>query len=663
MSTKQADHTSEPETPDPQAPNESTVSSPRLLVMSPVDGLPTITWPGPPGQPAWAVPVTIPDGTQGYAIFLPLAPSAQETPPAPATPPKPAPQLGPVASSAEKPSSARAPGDDGAPTSTGPADGQSLVDVRESAPGAGGGAPGAAPAPAPAAPASTRPGAAPAHDPLLAFLRRVWPGPSTATTTAVPTAVLVAALGIASFVPLIRTGVGWVLGWTVLTVAVIAAVRRAAATLPRAERWIRAGWAAAALVLLAVLAVRNAWWLVTLCVLGALGCTALAIAGGRAIRSMLVSLVAVPIAAVRGLPWLRRHIASRGRPGKAWRILGSLAATLLVLVIFGRLLSSADAAFATVLGTLVPSVGTTVRWIVLFVAGGLLAVGAIYTLSAPPDVSVIDRPSRRRLGLLAWAAPVGALTLLFAGFVVVQFTVLFGGREHVLATAGLTYAQYARSGFWQLLLVTVLTLGIVAGVSRWARRERRVERVLLRALLGTLCALSTVIVASALSRMLTYQQAYGFTGARLFVMALELFFGAVFLTVMAAGIRLRGEWVPRVVVALAVAMLAGLAVLNPDAYAARRNIDRFQETGKIDIGYLRSLSADAVPALAELPDSHRRCALGQIAADLTEPDPWYAWNLGRARARAVLEELRLAPAGLFEDCHAVRQVDSRTMGR
>ncbi|PZM93877.1 MAG: hypothetical protein DIU79_10535 [Actinobacteria bacterium] len=382
MSTKQADHTSEPETPDPQAPNESTVSSPRLLVMSPVDGLPTITWPGPPGQPAWAVPVTIPDGTQGYAIFLPLAPSAQETPPAPATPPKPAPQLGPVAPSAEKPSSARAPGDDGAPTSTGPADGQSLVDVRESAPGAGGGAPSAAPAPAPAAPASTRPGAAPTHDPLLAFLRRVWPGPSTATTTAVPIAVLVAALGIASFVPLIRTGVGWVLGWTVLTVAVIAAVRRAAATLPRAERWIRAGWAAAALVLLAVLAVRNAWWLVTLCVLGALGCTALAIAGGRAIRSMLVSLVAVPIAAVRGLPWLRRHIASRGRPGKAWRILGSLAATLLVLVIFGRLLSSADAAFATVLGTLVPSVGTTVRWIVLFVAGGFVL--SLFTTLAPP---------------------------------------------------------------------------------------------------------------------------------------------------------------------------------------------------------------------------------------------------------------------------------------
>ena len=48
--------------------------------------------------------------------------------------------------------------------------------------------------------------------------------------------------------------------------------------------------------------IQSAWWLVTFCVLGALGCAALAIVGGRSVRSILFSLVAAPFAALRGIP-------------------------------------------------------------------------------------------------------------------------------------------------------------------------------------------------------------------------------------------------------------------------------------------------------------------------------------------------------------------------
>ena len=55
---------------------------------------------------------------------------------------------------------------------------------------------------------------------------------------------------------------------------------------------------------------------------------------------------------------------------------------------------------------------------------------------------------------------------------------------------------------------------------------------------------------------------------------------------------------PATIVGLAVVMLLTLAVLNPEDYAARRNIARYQETGKIDAWYLRALSSDATPALS-----------------------------------------------------------------
>ncbi|MEV4479140.1 DUF4153 domain-containing protein [Micromonospora coxensis] len=666
--------------------------TPYLLVMPTADGAPpSVVWPGQEGQPAWAIPVTVPPGTRGYAVFVPLVPAtasptepvptggpadATDAPPAPTGPPAPtAASVGPVipaqVTGASTPSTAPPPPAGGPVTNpvpspraeAAPATGPGVAVAEPALPVPSGVHPGPLVAPPGARPMpqyggppvswAPRPG-----PPPPSFLQTRWPGPKPATGWAVPAAVGAAALGVASFVPLSRVGIGWFLGWLVLTVAVVLGVRRTAA-LPRTERLIRAGWAGAALALLAVLAFRNAWWLVTFCVLGALGCAALAIVGGRLLRSILFSLVAAPFAALRGLPWVRRHVTSGPDTGAVRRVLWSVVATVLVLLVFGGLLSSADAAFSEVLGAIVPeiNVGSVFRWLFLAAVGGLIAVAAVYTLAAPPDLSTVDKPGERRFGILEWAPAIAALTALFAGFVAVQFTVLFGGQRHVLRTAGLSYAEYARSGFWQLVVVTLLTLAVLGGVARWARRDTPVERILLRVLLGLISVLSVVIVISALSRMYTYQKVYSFTGERIFVMAFELLLGAVFLMVLAAGVRWRGRWIPGVTVALAVAMLLSLAVLNPEDYAARRNVARYEQTGKIDAWYLRALSADATPALATLPDRVRRCTLSWIDDDLDKPDPWYAWNLGRARARAELDRLGPGAIGGQKDCKAADQLD------
>ncbi|TBL34096.1 DUF4173 domain-containing protein [Verrucosispora sp. SN26_14.1] len=650
-----------------------TGTPPRLLVLPPTDGLSPIVWPGAADQPAWAIPVTVPPGTRGYAIFLPLV-AADDDPAATG------PDTSTVAAPATPPPTVSTPVGSTLPTGTPPVSPAPVV----TAPVSKAASPPAQRIPETAAPGQVAPGpalsAAPPGAPgppvpgyrttgspyefrprplQPSFLDRAWPGPAPASDRATPLAVLAGALGVAAFVPLGRTGVGWFLGWLVLTAAVLVAVRRHTTDLPKAERWVRAGWAGAALALLAVLAFRNAWWLVTFCVLAALCCAALAIVGGRRMRSILFSLGAAPLAALRGLPWVRAHVRAPGGDGTTRRVVGSVAATVAVLVVFGALLSSADAAFSQALGVLVPEVsaGGVVRWLFLAAVGGLIAVAALFTLAAPPDLSLVDRPTDRRLGPVEWAPPIAALTTLFAGFVLVQFTVLFGGQRHVLSTTGLSYAEYARSGFWQLVAVTVLTLAVLGGVTRWARRDTPRDRVLLRILLGLLSALSVVIVVSALSRMWTYQKVYSFTGERVFVMAFEVLLGAVFLMVLVAGVRWRGGWIPRLTTALAVVMLLGLAALNPEDYVARRNIDRYQETGRIDAWYLRALSADATPALAALPDPVRRCTLSWIADDLAEPDPWYAWNRGRDRARAVLDRLGPEAIGNQRDCRRADQFD------
>jgi hypothetical protein len=76
---------------------------------------------------------------------------------------------------------------------------------------------------------------------------------------------------------------------------------------------------------------------------------------------------------------------------------------------------------------------------------------------------------------LEWVLPLALLDALVAAFVLVQLTVLFGGSRHVLRRAGPTYAEYARSGFWQLLAVSALTLLVIAGAMRWAPRRTRAD--------------------------------------------------------------------------------------------------------------------------------------------------------------------------------------------
>jgi hypothetical protein len=707
--------------------------------MPPNSVIPSMVWPGSDGEPAWAVPIQIPSGTRGYALFVPMVPVQPVAPSptaadqaggaqtAPAAEVAAAAGAGPAltaghpghaataativkpgatagTSGASDVAAAKPGASDAAAAKPGASDAAaaraSESDVAAAGAtsidsGAAGAkqAAGAEPksvsvdadatarrertvttgASAEAAPRQLPPRVAPpppapigwhrpVHEPQptwwQTFRERHWRGPAAAQGRAVPAAVLAGALGFVFFLPLGRTGIGWFLGWLVLTLGVVVAVRRSA-KLSRSERWIRSGWAAAALALLAVLAFRNAWWLVTFSVLGALGCAALAIVGGRRIRSILFSLVAAPYAAFRGLPWVRRHLRASRNPGMARRVFFSAGLTVVVLFVFGALLSSADVAFSALLDRAVPDFdgGSIFEWIFLAVVGGLIAVAGTYTLSAPPAVSSMDTDGRGRFGLVEWAPACFALVLLFGGFVAVQFTVLFGGSRHVLKTSGLSYAEYARSGFWQLVAVTLLSLALLAALARWARRDQPVERLLLRVLLGLLCVLSVVIVTSALSRMWAYQRVYSFTGERIFVMSVEMLLGVIFVLIAVAGIRWQGRWIPSATVGLAVLMLLGLAVLDPEGYAASRNAVRYEKTGKIDAWYLRALSADATPALTRLPDPVRRCTLSWIADDLEKPDPWYAWNLGRVRARAAIDRLGKGAVGNHADCREADQYD------
>ena len=407
---------------------------------------------------------------------------------------------------------------------------------------------------------------------------------------------------------------------------------------------------AAAFVFIAMFAIRNSELLLAANFCAAAGLGSYALYGGARWSSIVRGGFAVLGRLYRGFGPVVGPIMDswRGfdRVAKAPLFRGS-AIGLLLVVVFGVLFASADTAFAQIAqDLLIPSWDLGLLPVRLFVALVVICfTGAYASVATAPagtgrffrwSIAPGSKVERRRLQVPEWVIPIALLNLVFAAFVLVQLAVLFGGQQHVLDTAGLTYAEYARSGFFQLVVIAALVLGVIALAVRFADTSSARERNLLRGLLGALCVLTLIVLASALRRLGLYEEAFGFTRLRFFVHVSILWLSAVFVAIICAGIRWSGMWLPRTILWLSVVTLAGVNLMNPDAFVARQNLDRYAATGKIDTYYLRDLTFDAVPVLVDAPADIRRCVLGPHRDRLDEELSFWSLNLGRERAAAAL---------------------------
>ena len=312
-------------------------------------------------------------------------------------------------------------------------------------------------------------------------------------------------------------------------------------------------------------------------------------------------MLAWPLSALRGLPLLGRTITATSRVAMLWPVLRTAGISLVALALFGGLFASGDAVFGSWADAVIPDLG----WDTIVLAPSCSSWWLASCSPAPTWRSTPRRSPTCRCPRAGGGPPVGVGRAsrpgrrLVAGFLIAQATAMWGGHEYLQRTTGLTYAEYVHQGFGQLTMATFLTVVVVALTMRVASRRSRGDRVLLRVLLGSLCLLTLAVVASALYRMSLYQEAYGYTVLRVFVDGFELWLGLVVVLMLVAGIRLSGRWLARAVLVSAAVFTVGFVAMNPDAWVADRNIDRFEAGRTLDTLYLSTLSADATPTLVE----------------------------------------------------------------
>lgn len=276
----------------------------------------------------------------------------------------------------------------------------------------------------------------------------------------------------------------------------------------------------------------------------------------------------------------------------------------------------------------------------------------------------VARKARVAPALTAIAAVVPVLAL-YALFFVSQWKYYVSGFVGVLPNEA-SYAEYARSGFFELCVVAVLNLALIVAVRLFLRRADAETSPVLRILSGILSLFTLVLMSTAMAKLVLYIDHYGMTPRRIYAAWFMLTLAAIFLLVLIKQIFPRLRLMP-LCMAAAVAMLCALALADTDCMIADYNVDRYLSGDLAEMDLDPLLRNDScVPAVARLAraleaeqeESIPECALrlreewvdGSVYENavwwLDEQWRWkdeefFSFSAPRAKAHKALEELNL----------------------
>lgn len=397
-----------------------------------------------------------------------------------------------------------------------------------------------------------------------------------------------------------------------------------------------------------------------LAMLSAFGLFALALGGWPAsvfrasVGELLVGGASLGFSGAFGTPVLiaSDRALSDGGARPRWQLAIAIARGALialpVLLIFGALLSSADPRFERIIQTFIDiDFAETIGHIafagfVAWVAAGYMRAAAI--ADRPLGLSGVWRAPRMSLGIAELATVLGLVDALFALYVALQIPHLFGGAGRVQTVAGLTVAEYARGGFFELVTVGALVLPLLLAAAALVRADdQRAWRIFRGLATGTLVLVGVMIV-SALQRLTLYVATFGLSEDRVYATAGVVWLAIVFAAFAATVLRRRDAGFAFAAIVSGWLVLAAVDVLNPQALVVRTNAARAARGASFDWAYAARLDADAVPSLASALatlDADARCGVARRLEDVARNagsdvlGDWRSWNASRARAVAA----------------------------
>ena len=201
---------------------------------------------------------------------------------------------------------------------------------------------------------------------------------------------------------------------------------------------------------------------------------------------------------------------------------------------------------------------------------------------------------------------------------------------------GLSYAEYAREGFFQLCMVSFINMIIIVFVQLFMNAENSVVAKIKVGIVITYAVCTLILIATAMSKMSLYIESYGLTQKRVYSSWFMIVLALLFVVAVVKQFAKKLNAVA-VSCAVVVVMFAGLSLSNVDGQIARYNVDRYLEGSleTVDVWAMRDLGDAAVPEMVRLIDELKARGVTDPAQRYSEEYDLYSRTLG------VLEEVVL----------------------
>lgn len=203
---------------------------------------------------------------------------------------------------------------------------------------------------------------------------------------------------------------------------------------------------------------------------------------------------------------------------------------------------------------------------------------------------------------LTVAVAVLPLIFLYVIFFISQWQYYISGFTGVLPE-NFSYAEYAREGFFQLCIVSIINLCIILFIFAFMKRNASLSNGLLKAISLTFAVITLILISTAFAKLFMYIKSYGLTQLRVYAAWFMALLALIFIIVAIK------QFVPKfkalaVSFAVTVVMFALLGLVNVDGMIAKYNIDRYLDGSlkEVDVVELERLGDAAIPEMVRLLD-------------------------------------------------------------
>lgn len=298
-----------------------------------------------------------------------------------------------------------------------------------------------------------------------------------------------------------------------------------------------------------------------------------------------------------------------------------VAASLLVFILFAKLLSAADAEFKLRIDKVLEALDLVevmrrlvVGVVMAFVSAGLLTVIGLskvlplFGLSTERAKQNFEKAfslvlSKRSDALLPVIITTPVL-FLFALYVWVQFSYLFGQDVSAILTK-YSFADYARRGFVELLVVGILTYPLLSWSMNQSKSEWKVPRIAAFFINTGIVSTLVIMLYSLILRMNLYMNTYGPSVLRTYVIVGAVFVGialvAYELLAIAKAIkpgfalfkgRLMTDYVI-VAILTSLGLLGAISLIPWNSLVGSRIVSYYENTRKLDVFQVTSLPLES----------------------------------------------------------------------